>query len=865
MKNKLIAVLLGVILLLLLGCREDDVYEGENQTFSLTAIMPDDESLSRVSLVENEKNVTLGWEKNDQIHLVFVQGETKVKQVVTVENISDDGKKASFSITLPDAILPGTFGLHGLYGGGGLDDTDPVLAILPPMGITTSLHSIQENKDMMLSFSVQAVKTNELNRSVTFEHVGSLFNITLKNSGADALNNVGGAQLISEEEGWAINNQGEGHYNLATGEFSNISSVSNNIFFKAGESNVPEGESISFWGWIPIPADVKWPELRMQLVDTSNEVMYTTVNSKSERTEVTTVGKSYYFYTVWNGMSLAFTDDSYEPGGNAEYVERAYHPKVRAGHNRVEVTWLLKNTKDLHGYTVYWDNGTSSVSGVIPAKANNVSGSLLELPGLDYGSFVDDIAYELYADTIAVIIAGLTEDTYRFEIIMHDEYGNVSEMIPVEGVSYGANYIETLTQTSLKYAYRESDDVTFEWHIAPPNAIGVEIGYVNSAGQQASHFTSYLQLRDVVKNVSEGEELIYRTLYLPAPCALDTFYTEYATVTLTEPRVYDKHPWDMVLIYTGGAHRTSGWFQRNHFDPYIALDRNDETFDWLFDGFLFLEIRDGEKSFFGSHGSIPANKEDWTSYIEKFVAPNLNMSALNDQIEVQKSKGRETSLFEKRKIIIGIPEAKEGQKNWGSLNGKNLDFDLEEDRIVAYKWFVDYAIERFNSQNYQNLELVAFYWIQEGTRIENTIEAMSEYVHGKNYFFYWIPHFVGANNVNNNWQVLGFDRAYLQPGYFYRTDTDYWRLAESAQRVNRYQFVPYVEFDTRVLRSNGNWGYRLDDTIDVFGDYGFWDTQPIGYYQGFDGWCHLSISVNQQDKNLYHRLAEIIARRQRSR
>ncbi|MDD4610215.1 MAG: DUF4855 domain-containing protein, partial [Bacteroidaceae bacterium] len=325
----------------------------------------------------------------------------------------------------------------------------------------------------------------------------------------------------------------------------------------------------------------------------------------------------------------------------------------------------------------------------------------------------------------------------------------------------------------------------------------------------------------------------------------------------------NNEPWDMVLIYSGGANRVDGWFGGKYLDPYIMLEKEDGTFDWLFDGFLFLEIRDGEKSFFGSHGEKPANKEDWKSYADKFFMPDYNITALNNRLEMYKSKNGATSPFKKRKIIIGIPEAKEGQKDWGAVDGENLDFDVEEDRIVAYKWFIDYAKNQFDAQNYGNVELVAFYWIQEGKRIENTILEVSEYIHSKDYLFYWIPHLLGASNVDNNWEELGFDRAYLQPGYFYRTDKHYNRLAESSELVKKYGFTPYVEFSPQALKRRNNWGYRLYNTIDVFNEHGFWDSYPVGYYQSSRAWYQMFISKNKEDRDLYYRLAEIIARRQK--
>ena len=60
---------------------------------------------------------------------------------------------------------------------------------------------------------------------------------------------------------------------------------------------------------------------------------------------------------------------------------------------------------------------------------------------------------------------------------------------------------------------------------------------------------------------------------------------------------------DMVLIYDGGAHRTIRW-DKEHFTPYVSVKNENGTTDWLFDGFLFLEIHDGTRGFASYHEDL---------------------------------------------------------------------------------------------------------------------------------------------------------------------------------------------------------------------------------------------------------------------
>ncbi|MBZ4652657.1 MAG: Concanavalin A-like lectin/glucanase family protein, partial [Proteiniphilum sp.] len=142
--KKLINYLLifAALILLGVGCQSEEIPPvGEDEldvseeseelrTFSLTASMPEESGSTRIAFTQVGKDVALTWEEGDQLDLLFVQGSTQVKQTVTVNNISADGKRAGFEFTVPEGI-EGTFDLYGVYGGGGLSDSDPSLAVLP--------------------------------------------------------------------------------------------------------------------------------------------------------------------------------------------------------------------------------------------------------------------------------------------------------------------------------------------------------------------------------------------------------------------------------------------------------------------------------------------------------------------------------------------------------------------------------------------------------------------------------------------------------------------------------------------------------------------------------------------------------------
>lgn len=321
MKKKIYLLAMIATVFLFAGCSEEPTTDlnnnpEERRTISLTTIMPDEDPQTRIALKQDGKNITLAWEEGDKIQLSFIQGVTKIKQEATVRNISEDGKNAAFDIIIPEEITGGTFDLYGVYGGNGIDDTDPSLARLPVnAGNALSLESVQEREDVMLYFAEKGIDVaGNLNISVAFRHLGSLFSITVKHIGTHPLTNLAEARLSSTVSGWAYNSgDGGGSFDLVNGNFTNTGAAGNYISFNAPENSLVSGDSITFWGWYPPLPDKLWPALSLQLLDNTGNILVTSSNHKEARTAPTAASKSYYFYALWdnNAGNLQLTDHTY--------------------------------------------------------------------------------------------------------------------------------------------------------------------------------------------------------------------------------------------------------------------------------------------------------------------------------------------------------------------------------------------------------------------------------------------------------------------------------------------------------------------------------------------------------------------------
>lgn len=317
-------------LFIIIGCnkeevRIDTINEGttieqleKTKTISIFAEMPDEPS-TRVALAkEVDNSIKLTWEENDELQLCFVQNGNKVKQVVTVNNITNEGKKASFNVDIPSEFGDANFDLYGVYGGGGLKDDNPTMAILPTISSTaSSLSTLAHSEYTMLHFSAKDI-TESSNISVIFQHIGSLFCLTLKNTSVSAIENMGEARITSTTGGWAYNSTESGMgFDLVTEAFHDVETAGSYISLYA-DGVISADNTLSFWGWYPPLPNVNWPELTLQLYDKNNVLIETSSNAKPARTVPTEAGKCFYFYAVKNDGGLHFTDYTYTAPLNIE-------------------------------------------------------------------------------------------------------------------------------------------------------------------------------------------------------------------------------------------------------------------------------------------------------------------------------------------------------------------------------------------------------------------------------------------------------------------------------------------------------------------------------------------------------------------
>jgi hypothetical protein len=329
---------------------------------------------------------------------------------------------------------------------------------------------------------------------------------------------------------------------------------------------------------------------------------------------------------------------------------------------------------------------------------------------------------------------------------------------------------------------------------------------------------------------------------------------------------------DMVLIYGGGKHRNVTW-DKEHFTPYIIYTDGGNNKRWLFDGFLFLEITNGvsgnPRIFATGYYGQPAGKAEWTRQVDYYFTEGNGVDALNNCIA---RAAEQLGAPEKRKVVIGLPEPiVAGPQShytalpadyWGNVDGKQLDFTGDKDRITACKWFIDYVEQRFGEGKFEYVELAGFYWIAEESLHTKTLLAeVAAYLNEKKYSFNWIPYWK-TNPDYYDWRSLKFNYAWLQPNYFFNDDTPYSRLTEACTVAQLYQLDMEMEFDLSVFAAGKNRGTRLYDYMKAFRENGILESKRIAYYQDCDALYQLYHASDERDKKLFRDFCQFVGEHQ---
>jgi hypothetical protein len=317
---------------------------------------------------------------------------------------------------------------------------------------------------------------------------------------------------------------------------------------------------------------------------------------------------------------------------------------------------------------------------------------------------------------------------------------------------------------------------------------------------------------------------------------------------------------DLALIYQGGLGRPK--WSREEVAPYISwADTETSRERWLFDAFLFLELRTRQDSgLTKGFGKRAANKAEWLEYLDSMFAPGQALDALDKQ--VAGTVQRIGPAPRPRQVILSPPEPY--GENWGELDGRPLDFNRGEDRLAAYAWFTRQAHDRFTSASLQHLKLAGFYWLPEHVRPEDTslTRFLADFSHQRGLKTFYIPYFNAAGSTN--YREHGFDVAWLQPNYFFTPSIPEQRLHDATQIARENHMGVEMEWDGRALdaSTSNTFAPRMWSYLKQFEADGVWANATVAHYEGGGALLKVSRSSDILAQQLFQQYCKLISQRQ---
>ena len=371
------------------------------------------------------------------------------------------------------------------------------------------------------------------------------------------------------------------------------------------------------------------------------------------------------------------------------------------------------------------------------------------------------------------------------------------------------------------------------------------------------------------------------------------------------------------LIYGGGPRNPKYWTPERMRTHVSWTDPETGEEKWLFDAFLMLEMRTpsnnpphalaiGIKDWSDpSIAMLSANQKDASEWLDYWFLENNGFRALDAVVAEVTSRIGPPPVTPK--VIVMMPDIPAHErynvpgsstKYWGSVDGRELDFNSAADRVAAYRWYVDEVRARFAEADFQNIELGGFYIMSEelpSTRSgiggnggdyvngvmldgwevfakawDDVFPAVSDYIHLFNEAVVWIPYRRAAGF--RYWKDFGIDYAYMQPNRFWDSK-GVNPMASFFSDIATYKLLMELEIDDRVMvnpvdasDSSYNEGEtyetyraRWREYVDGMKNAKVYGNKQLAYYMGSDSFNHLLQSKVPEEQALINELCRLIA------
>ncbi len=307
---------------------------------------------------------------------------------------------------------------------------------------------------------------------------------------------------------------------------------------------------------------------------------------------------------------------------------------------------------------------------------------------------------------------------------------------------------------------------------------------------------------------------------------------------------------DLCLLY---HHNGMAGYTVEDLIPYVAyVDKEGNPKDIMFDSALFLYSTGTMPS--GGSAHEGSYKSDWEWCVEDLFKPNYNLNALDKAVgQVKEALSLDDDY--KYNVTLTLYNPYAHVTDFGDVDGDGVSENMSvyENRVKALNWYIDLLNQRFQAANFQNIQLVGYYWWDEyvdyaDPNAEKMLNSVSEKVHSLGKDFFWIPWFTAPGF--SDWSQYGFDVACMQPNYVFSTDPSYSNIINCEKYTEMYGMG--VEIETwEACLSDKVFYERYMEYIAAGAEYGYMNDTVCMYYQSFFTFRDAANSDNLMARSVY--------------
>jgi hypothetical protein len=225
-------------------------------------------------------------------------------------------------------------------------------------------------------------------------------------------------------------------------------------------------------------------------------------------------------------MSISCTDtfevhEKYIEGGEIIYTSKVDSLETHGGNNRLKITGYLTNGFAVNEIIVYWNKGENSQTFPYTKTANQDT------------------------DFVELVLEGLEEQSYEFDVYSKDVDGNKSIKITTFGTVYGELFRSNLEARAINsFKFGADGNAILNFKISADLTRGTEVEYTNLSGVTSVKALAKDDSDVILEELDDTKPIKYRTFYVPTPAdedgnetAIDEFPSNWETYIV--PAVFD--------------------------------------------------------------------------------------------------------------------------------------------------------------------------------------------------------------------------------------------------------------------------------------------------------------------------------------